>query len=98
MGSKKRHRRVVRENIQGITKIKDVEAENAKQEESFQNQLQDVVAENIKLKEDLGNQAKDIDSGRLNEKEALQMDPKFAVLDPLSPEDFEVEICGTLQA
>ena len=27
-----------------------------------------------------------------DEKEALQMDPKFAVLDPLSPEDFEVEI------
>ena len=34
-----------------------------------------------------------------DEKEALQMDPKFAVLDPLSPEDFEVEIelCITKQ-
>ena len=34
-----------------------------------------------------------------DEKEALQMDPKFAVLDPLSPEDLEVEIelCITKQ-
>ena len=34
-----------------------------------------------------------------DEKQALQMDPKFAVLDPLSAEDFEVEIelCITKQ-